>query len=98
MITEPQEMNSAEERVFGYLTQFIGSLKCDELRLFLRFVTGSSVIVPDEICVTFNAAGGLSRLPLGHTCSPTIELPSTYPTYPDFAHDFTVFSIVSMAG
>lgn len=81
-------MNSAEERVFGYLIQFIGSLSDDELRLFIRFVTGSSVVAAEQILVTFNTADGLNRRPISHTCNPTIEISSTYPTYPDFAHDF----------
>ena len=88
MIAEPEEMNSAQERVFGYLIQFVGSLKRDDLRLFLRYVTGSSVVIAEQICVVFNATSVLSRLPVGHTCNATIELPYTYQTYPDFVHDF----------
>ena len=88
MILEPLNMNSAEQRVFNYFLQFIGSLSPDELRLLLRFMTGSSVVLADTIGVTFNATSGMSRFPIAHTCSPAIELPSTYSTYPDFDHDF----------
>jgi len=88
MISEPLNMNSAEQRVFGYFLQFIGSLSPDELRLLLRFITGSSVVLAATIDVTFNATSGLARFPIAHTCSPAIELPSTYSTYPDFKHDF----------
>lgn len=87
-ILEPPEMSANEERVFGYFMQFIGSLDLDELRLFMRFITGSSVMLNTGIRVIFNGSTGAARLPIAHTCSPAIELPSTYATYPDFAHDF----------
>ena len=38
-------MNAAEERVYGYLVSFVGNMKLEELRLFLRFITGSSVCI-----------------------------------------------------
>ena len=88
MISEPEVMNSTEERVYGYLIQFIRSLKPDDLRCFLRFITGSSVLLSTDISVVFNAASGLSRVITSHTCSATIEIPTTYVTYLDFAHDF----------
>ena len=87
-ILKPPEMSTNEERVFGYFTQFIGSLDVDELRLLMHFITGSSVMLNTHIGVIFNGCTGAARLPIGHTCSPAIELPSTYATYPDFAHDF----------
>lgn len=88
MVSEPLNMNSGEQRVFGYFLQFIGNLNPDELRLLLRFITGSSVVIAEKIDVAFNATSGLSCFPFAHTCSPVIELPSTYTTYPDFEHDF----------
>ena len=88
MISEPAVMNNAEERVYGYLIQFIGSLKPDDLQCFLRFVTGSSVMLSEDITVIFNAASGLSRVITSRTCTSTIEIPSTYTTYLDFSHDF----------
>ena len=88
MITEPDTMNCAEERVYGYLIRFVGSLKSEELQGFLRFVTGSSVMLPNDITVIFNAATGLTRAIASRTCSSTIVVPTTYVTYPDFAHDF----------
>ena len=81
-------MNSTEERVYGYLIQFIGSLKPDDLRCFLQFITGSSVLLSTDISVVFDAASGLSRVITSHTCSGTIKIPTTYVTYLDFVHDF----------
>ena len=88
MIREPDTMNGAEERVYGYLINFVGSLKPEDLQGFLRFVTGSSVMLPNDITVGFNAATGLSRAITSHTCNSTIVIPTTYVTYPDFASEF----------
>ena len=59
-----------------------------EVRNFLGFVTGSSALVIDEIKVTFNGLSGLSRRPIAHTCSSTLELPVSYATYLEFAQEF----------
>ena len=43
-------MDPSQSRIFGYLTQFIGNMKVDKVRRFLRFVTGSSALVVKEMC------------------------------------------------
>ena len=88
MITEPDDMNSSQERVYGYLLQFVGSLKSEELQNFLRFVTGCSVMLPNNITVVFNAPTGIRRAVSSKTCSCTIIILTTYITYPDFAYEF----------
>ncbi|GAA6091618.1 uncharacterized protein LOC113078290, partial [Tachysurus ichikawai] len=45
--------------------------------------TGSDVICVEDIQVIFTPLEGLSRRPIAHTCGPTLELPSTYNSYPD---------------
>ena len=87
IIKESKEMTSGQARVLGYLRTFIGNLNHQDLRNFLRFVTGSSVI-DKKISVTFNSLSGLARRPISHTCSCTLELSVTYITYPDFAEEF----------
>ena len=87
-IVEPDIMNKNEDRIFGYLVQLIGNMKPEELRRFLRFITGSSVLIARFIMVTFNRLDGLSRRPITHTCTCTIELPSTYKSYIDFEEEF----------
>ena len=81
-------MNPAEDRVFGFLLAFIGNMRWSELRLFLRFVTGSSVLLAKKIKVSFNNLTGLARRPISHTCDCTIELPISYATYPEFELEF----------
>ena len=59
----------------------------DEVRRFLRFVTSTSVLLPDGISVCFNGSSGLMRRPIARTCSCLLELPSTYVSYLDFEHE-----------
>ena len=89
IVEEPFDMNPAEDRVFGYLLSYIGNVKQNELRLFLRFVTGSSVLIAKHIAVSFNSLTGLARRPIGHTCDCQIELPVSYTTYPEFELEFS---------
>ena len=86
-IQEPECCTSHHSRVFDYLTQMIGSMNQDELRTFLRFVTGCSVCI-GPIEVIFNSLSGFARRPIAHTCSCQLELPSTYVTYMDFCTEF----------
>lgn len=72
----------------GYLLTTIGNMEKDELNYFLHFVTGSSVLVTKQISISFNNLSGLSRGSISHTCSNTLELPTTYLTYPEFAQEF----------
>ena len=88
MIDEPVFCNPNEERTFSYLEQYIGNMQPDEARSFVRFVTGCSVCSGRRILITFNTLEGLARRPIAHTCSSTLELPSTYCTYPEFSTEF----------
>ena len=88
LIQEPDGMNAAEERVHGYLLTLIGGLRSDELRSFLRFVSGSSVLVSNKITLSFNSLAGLARRPISHTCTYGLELSIAYSTYPEFEHEF----------
>lgn len=89
ILDEPIGMNTAEDRVFNFLKAFIGNIKQSEIALFLRFVTGSSVMIAGHIKVMFNNTVGLCRCPTSHTCGSSIELPVSYSTYPEFENDFT---------
>ena len=58
LVDEPEFCSQAESRV---LTTFISNCSNDHLRLLLRFITGSSVIVNNSINVSFNNLDGLAR-------------------------------------
>ena len=87
MIEDAEGQNASQERILRYLCQFIGNMGSDELHTFLRFVTGSSVCSALKIEVEFNMSGA-SRRPIAHTCTPSLELPSTYATYTEFVSEF----------
>lgn len=76
MIAEPAAINSNEDQVFNYLLQYVGNMRAEELRKFLRFSISSSVMISDKINVVFNNLSGLGRRLIAHTC--TIEIPTTY--------------------
>ena len=77
-----------EASFFSYLMNFIGNMKRDDLRLFLRFVTGSSVMLAQKINVSFNNITGIARRPISHTCDCGLELSIAYSTFPEFEQEF----------
>ena len=89
MLEDAVGNDANEDRILGYLRQFVGSMSSDALRNFLRFVTGSSVCSSLQIQVSFNSLSGAARRPIAHTCGPTLELSCAYNTYPEFVEEFT---------
>ena len=88
IIEEPNEADASQCRVFQYLQHYIGNMKSDEVRQFLRFTTGSSLMIAKRISIKFNMLSGLARRPIAHTCGCVLELPSTYLSYLDFEQEF----------
>ena len=58
------------------------------LAKFLRFSTGSDVILCEAIAVTFTSLVGKGRRPIFHTCGSVIELPATYEDFCDFREEW----------
>lgn len=81
--------SDAEKESLSFLKKFIKSLDAVSLKTFLKFVTGSDVMVLQTISVSFNSVEGIGRTPIAHTCGPTLELPSTYQSYNELAEEFT---------
>ena len=88
LLQEPQMDTPRKEEVWLYLRRFIGNMTNDELRTFLRFVTGSFVINVSLITTSFNNLDGLARRPIAHTCTGSLELSSTYNTFLEFESEF----------
>ena len=62
------EAKSANEvRIYSYLKTMISNMKRDELRSFLRYVTGSCVCTSHVINIDFNVLAGLAMRPIAHT-------------------------------
>lgn len=64
-------------------------MKVEEVKKFLRYVTGSTVLIKENLTISFNALSGLARRPIAHTCSYILELSHTYPTYVEFEQEFS---------
>lgn len=88
-LLKAEPSSSAEAESFEYLQRYIKA-QSDPVRLrsLLHFVTGSDVLCVDKIDIMFTSGIGLGRRPIAHTCGPTLELPSTYQSYPDFRGEF----------
>ena len=80
--------NAAEERIYGYLVEMIGNMADEQLQAFLRFCTGSSVLIAPKLRIEFNRLDGFSRHPIAHTCDYMLELPVAYDNYHDFYHEW----------
>ncbi len=88
MLSEPVFENERETRIFGYLQDYIAHMKQEEVIRFLRFTTGSSVMISEKLVITFNSLSGFTRRPIAHTCGCTLELSSSYTTYNEFETEF----------
>ena len=88
MFENAEGYNETEERMLNYLRQFIGSMSQEELHIFLRFVTGGAACSSNQVGVTFNSLAGVQRRPIAHTCSPSLELSTTYISYTEFVSEF----------
>ena len=80
----PALQNPAQQRVSGYLVQMIGNMTETQLQDFLRFTTGSSVLIASKLSIEFNGLSGLARRTIVHTCDDMLELPISYSNYHDF--------------
>jgi len=96
LIAVPEFCSPQEERMHQYLRTMVGNMQQEELRLFMRFVTGSCVCITSKIDITFNSLAGFARRPIAHTCNCTLEIPTTYVNYDDFRNEF--YSILTKNG
>jgi hypothetical protein len=79
----PEQMASKETEVKKYLTRFIRELDVDALGKFLRFCTGSDVMLK-SITVRFSDLDGFGRRIIAHTCGCVLEVPMSYENYVEF--------------
>ena len=88
MFKFPDPMCAEEQTVANHLRRLIRELKSETLRKFVRFRTGSDLMVSKEINVSFVNVSGLARRPIAHTCSCLLELSKTYESFPQFRSEF----------
>ena len=78
----------AGSETMAHLKRFIRGLDEAKLTTFLRFTTASDVLVTDTLTISFNNDEGLQRRPIAHTCSYTLEVPSTYASFCELREEF----------
>ena len=79
--------NGNERDTLGFLKQYIRGLDEPLLRKFLKYCTGSDVILVNKIAVELVACSTIARRPIVHTCVPLMELPSSYASYCEFREE-----------
>ena len=65
------------------------SLEDFESMGLLRFLTGSDIIIIENIEVSFSAMEGLARRPIAHTCAPMLKLPNSHRNFCEFREEST---------
>lgn len=81
-------MSAEESTVANHLRRFVRELDKVSIARFLRFCTGSDLMIREKIDVSFVNVKGLARRPVAHTCSCLLELPKTYENFPQFRTEF----------
>ena len=77
--------SEAEKKSLGFLKKFIKSLDAVSFKVFLKFLTGSDMLLQKTIFVAFTSVESIMRAPVVHTCGPCLELPSTSQSYNELA-------------
>ena len=80
VLTFPENMNADENTLSNHLKRLIREFDPEVLALFLRFCTGSDMMVKKSITVSFvkSDSSCMVRSPTSHTCGAILELPVSY--------------------
>lgn len=87
-LLKAKPLTAAEGETLAHLKRFIRGLDESKLATFLRFTTASDVLVTDTLTISFTNNEGFQRRPVAHTCSYTLEIPSTYSSFCEFREEF----------
>ena len=80
--------NEAERDCLKHLKRYIRGFDNSKLKKFLKFTTGSDLMIFDELQVAFNQNDSLARRPIAHTCGFVLEMSSTYQSFPEVREEF----------
>ena len=88
-LLKAEPISDAERESYKFLQEYVRGLDKKELKVFLKFVTGSFIIIVKNIQVSFNNLQGAQRRPFVRTCTPMIELPATYRNFCELREEFS---------
>ncbi|KAF6723410.1 hypothetical protein FQA47_022495 [Oryzias melastigma] len=77
-----------QKEAASYLKGFIRELDEIKLQKFLRFCTGTDLVITDSIFVEFQEMTEFTRRPIGHTCGKILHIADSYENFPDFRSEF----------
>lgn len=87
---EANPVNDPERESLKFLKKFIKGLDTSQkLSNFVRFVSGSELMLFAAIQIEFTDLSGLGRRPIAHTCNTVLQLPSTYQSFPELREEFS---------
>ena len=66
--------SDAEKESLGFLKKFIKSLDAVSLKVFLKFLTASDLMILQTIAVSFNSMEGIGRTPIAMVTKPGVAL------------------------
>ena len=82
--------SEGERDSLKFLKRYIKGLDTPQkLSKFVRFISGSELMLFDAIQVNFTNLSGLGRRPIAHTCNTVLELSSTYQSFPELREEFS---------
>ncbi|XP_026017406.1 uncharacterized protein LOC143421518 isoform X2 [Maylandia zebra] len=82
------DLTPQQKEVKNHLKRFIRELDNIKLQKFMRFCTGSDLIVTNSIYVEFQDMTEFTRRPVGRTCGNVLQLANSYENFPDFRSEF----------
>ncbi|KAI4816859.1 hypothetical protein KUCAC02_009160, partial [Chaenocephalus aceratus] len=88
LLTFDVDLTTNQKEVANHLKRFIRELDESKLQKFLRFCTGSDLIVTDSIYVGFEKMTEFTRRPIAHTCGNILHIADSYENFPDFRSEF----------
>ena len=79
-----------EKDAFSYFKRFIRGLTESNLEKLVKFINGTDLLTVPSIDVTFiKYENEFPQRLIAHTCSPSLELPSTYNKFSELKEEFT---------
>lgn len=76
-----------KKQIFQYLKKYIKESDEKTRSSFLRFCTGSNLPI-EKIKIEFINTEGFARVPIAHTCSRELQIPTTYENFLNFREEF----------
>ncbi|CAH3036081.1 unnamed protein product, partial [Pocillopora meandrina] len=87
---EANPESDGERDGLKFLKRYIKGLDTPQkLSKFVRFISGSELMLFDAVQVNFTNLSGLGRRPIAHTCNTVLELSSTYQSFPELREEFS---------